>query len=495
MSESRSPTDQTTSTRQPSQPPKTFKPRAGIQRKTKAEREQFAKQEAERQQARLAENDKRTGSPASGGRGGKAARGRGDASMSRDERAKGVLSAGGVFGASTGLKTDSRSRGALGVGSGYSERLEGDNTKPTDHDRPEGSGLTDVALSTSKGGNRTTTGRNGDGIEISSDDELDIPKRDIERIWISSDEDDQDSLKGKSRVSYQPQKPPYSLRPLRAPRILEQEEHNSSGLVARVDKAAKKGSDQDVHELEGDIMDLDESGITKQAPSSPELKKKALKKFSSRSRDAKANVGTVEERAERLRLQEDIQKLRTEFNAKVYGKSAVGSNSSATEKIDSTGENELDNKLLLFQFPPLIPFLRDPQLATDSVEIKGEEEVVEQVNTTNTQAPTAPEIKKEAEEPRLIKPGVPTSGVLTADSTDRLPPGYVGKLRVHASGKVSLDWGGIDMEVRYGSEVDFLQDAVLVETRNQTDEKGTTYALGQVNKKMVVIPDWAKLYD
>ena len=99
----------------------------------------------------------------------------------------------------------------------------------------------------------------------------------------------------------------------------------------------------------------------------------------------------------------------------------------------------------------------------------------------------------------------------------RLPAGVVGKLKVHKSGKVTLDWGGTDMEVKLGTEVNFLQDVVLVQPPTadthqngeglgnevedagdgikKEDVKGRAYALGHVRKKMVLIPDWAKLYD
>ena len=73
----------------------------------------------------------------------------------------------------------------------------------------------------------------------------------------------------------------------------------------------------------------------------------------------------------------------------------------------------------------------------------------------------------------------------------KLPAGVVGKMNVHKSGKISLDWGGASMDVRYGTEVDFLQDLVLVDG----GEGRNCWALGQVENKMVVIPDWQKLYD
>jgi DNA-directed RNA polymerase III subunit RPC4 len=88
--------------------------------------------------------------------------------------------------------------------------------------------------------------------------------------------------------------------------------------------------------------------------------------------------------------------------------------------------------------------------------------------------------------------------VLTADGA-RLPSGFAGKLNVHKSGKVTLEWGETNMEVKWGSEVDFLQDVVLA-VGDRGEEPGaaetrSAFALGQVRKKFVVIPDWQKIYE
>lgn len=43
------------------------------------------------------------------------------------------------------------------------------------------------------------------------------------------------------------------------------------------------------------------------------------------------------------------------------------------------------------------------------------------------------------------------------------PSGKVGQLRVHASGKTVLSYGGIDFPIRLASDVGFAQDFVVVD--------------------------------
>ena len=114
-----------------------------------------------------------------------------------------------------------------------------------------------------------------------------------------------------------------------------------------------------------------------------------------------------------------------------------------------------------------------------------------------------PQIKKEEHDSKedvkaQIAAAAERAKILTADGA-RLPPGFAGKLNVHKSGKVTLEWGETNMEIRWGSEVDFLQDVVLAAGDEREDvtvgDERSAYALGQVQKKLVVIPDWQKIYE
>jgi DNA-directed RNA polymerase III subunit RPC4 len=288
-------------------------------------------------------------------------------------------------------------------------------------------------------------------------------------------------------------------------------------------------------DLDMDINREDSVQLIKEQPSSPDLRKRALKKqpgVASRHGPLKALANeTLEERAERLRVQDDVDKLRRIF--------IPPKNDNTTEDPDEPASLQ-DGKLLLFQLPPLTPFLIDPTASTTGTdaEPKVKTEPTTAANGTidlNT-LPDAPAtidgtVKHDPDldagakssyrnENQNQNPLLETDGLLTATEPLRLPAGVVGKLKVHKSGKVTLDWGGTDMEVKLGSEVDFLQDVVLVERGRggkshgdgdgggggdggdehadrdmSKDTKGRAYALGHVRHKMILIPDWAKLYD
>ncbi|KIY01337.1 uncharacterized protein Z520_02889 [Fonsecaea multimorphosa CBS 102226] len=549
------------------------RPRAGIQRKTKAEREQFAKAEAERQKARAAEVNR-------GARGGRATTRGGRGSSAAGHREEPVAG-GGVFGAGSSARLPTKSRTSY---EGYGELVEGSLRR-----------VEDAHQAASASGRATTAGHNGSGqavtlaagkagiprtaaaLDTTTDEEPDDEnKRDIERIMISSDDDDDEDIvttssrKGKQKATSSTKRMPtrgLALRPVRAPRTLKEEEgqEGDAGRLRskRARTAAGHSKDAEPQEIDSksepeedteDAGDSESLQFIKEQPSSPEMRKRTLKKqlgaSAGKTTGRDVNKGpvteTVEERAERMRAMEDTQKLRRLFvpAPATDVKMKVDEDEDKSEEEEDTTSELKDGKLFLFQLPPLTPFLVDSTTAmhTNGAAVKTEPGTTGNSTTTidleasdertagaaNT---TDPEIKADPDAPAkaTAKPGLQMDGLLTASEPKRLPAGVVGKLRVHKSGKVTLDWGGTDMEVRYGSEVNFLQDVVLVEPgrrkqedpaqeedenggasggggddddddraekeKQEKDIKGTAYAMGPVRRKMVLIPDWVKLYD
>lgn len=350
---------------------------------------------------------------------------------------------------------------------------------------------------------------------VSEDDEPDEERRDIERIWLSSDEDeaadqgDEDDLedediidrKAKRRASTQRPRPPGGggLRPVRAPRTIlpVEEEVDLSAQARKHTKTSAPRSKVSASASAPDFIDVDEMDIDnevefiKEVPSSPDLKKKHAKKAAGKGKDVKFSTETVEERAERLRGLEDVSKLRQIFTLMrerdVEGRTAKGKGKGRE------GEEE-QKRLFLMQFPPLMPFLIDPNAPqpvdgdndVQEVEAEGPSSTqpasstakIPAPPTTNSAAGTATAIKKDPDappppfHPKSSAHTTSPEGILTASSPHRLPAGYVGKLNVHASGKITLDWGGCDMEVRLGTDVGFLQDAIVVDDRPLESQGG-----------------------
>ena len=84
-------------------------------------------------------------------------------------------------------------------------------------------------------------------------------------------------------------------------------------------------------------------------------------------------------------------------------------------------------------------------------------------------------------------------------SPPHIPSGRVGKLRVHESGKVTIDWGGIQFEVKRGIDCSFLQEVVSTKVKppeEGTDEDidGDATCLGSVDGKFVVAADLDYLF-
>lgn len=469
------------------------KPRI-VQRKSKAEREEHMRKEAERAKERQDSEALPVARPAvRGTRGGRGGRG----AASKNERT--TVSAGaGVFGAGRGERPD-RARGPIDLG--VSEALDGHAISTINAPQALGSDIRELG-GTGAGGRGRASKQDGGSAMLVDDDVEDRPRRDIERIWISSD-DDQDivtSRKGKQRrVSGTPH-PGTGLRPVRAAKTAAEEDQGRSAK----NKIKKDGDENAVIDVDTDEMQIDQlPGAAKKDPSSsPDLHRKVSRKSDSRPKDARILSETVEERTERLRLYDDIERLREAFLHK----------SDSDETVDSKEEEVVfgrtdHDRMFLFQLPPLVPLLYNPEARPSQdvntteadqadIQVKAEPDT----NSTTTTQKDAGKGKNTSEAPTQI---------LTAKSGElqRLPQGLVGQLHIHKSGRVTLDWGGTDMEVRYGTEVDFLQDVICVqnadapvqedggaEEHQPIEQVGKAYAFGQVRKKMVLIPDWSKLY-
>lgn len=483
----------------------TAKPRAGYQRKTKTEREEYARREAERAKEREAQEAAPVAKPSAGrGRGG-ARGGRAGAVVNKSERTTSSV-VGGVFGAGSGARPE-RSRAHVDLG--VSEALEGGeaiNAKQVSasqagvvHDVVEGSGTGRSGVSGTGRVRASKASHPEDEITRVEDDVEDQPRRDIERIWISSEEDEDVVLKRKGkqrRLSSKTSRPFTGLRPVRAARALPEEQEDTKTNIG-VEKDMTDG-DQivDVESDEVQTEDVPET-VKRNPPPSPELSKKIPRKTDHKIRETRNLAETVEEKAERLRLQDDMQGLRDAFLHK----------SDTDDTVDSKEEEAVfgrtdHDRMFLFQLPPLVPQLYDPEtrdlqngnhMDVNPVQVKAED-------AGTAQAADAAQKDNEA----MKAAPKPPATIYTADSTleERFPQGLVGTLRIHKSGKVSLDWGGTNMEVRYGTEVDFLQDVVCIEDNagsNEEDEaliegRGNAYAMGQINQKMVLVPDWGRLY-
>ncbi|KAJ6139135.1 RNA polymerase III Rpc4 [Penicillium samsonianum] len=162
------------------------------------------------------------------------------------------------------------------------------------------------------------------------------------------------------------------------------------------------------------------------------------------------------------------------------------------EKEEQEEDNPLHGQMFLMQFPPMTPYLRVAGSAHGNQ------------NQAAAPAATAPlqnEIKREAgDDVEIVENNQPTeskdNSVITAGQPWSLPTGRVGKLNVHQSGRVTLDWGGISMELDRGAPVGFVQEAVILSKVPPEPEEDTpkhVWSMGQLSGKFTVTPNWDEM--
>lgn len=489
-------------------PPKRFRTRTGITRKSQVEREELRRAEETRRQERLA-NLPTSSDIQSASQGRTIPRGTNVPQRIRNQQALGPL------GSDLSSPRKGRSRRV-----GNAEEAEVTDPQPPSSVAKE----LDTKVSDSVGSKSKAKGKGraqsptqkDDTLYVSSEDENDRRKRrdieDIERISISSDEGTEISQPRKERSRSGPFRSKFGtgLRPIRA----DKEEHVVRPIgIAADSKRFKADTKQMKLEKEGDEMILkvpvanedpgqavdggkpasiegevhaDEHVMAEPVHPDHEDRAKGRKTRKSSFRDSKQVVETLEERLERERLELDLLKMR-----EIWNREAAPLLPQSASFLDHDSDIEptfasRKGQVFLMQFPPLTPMLVNP-----SKEAGGDPQ--SDFSGKSGQGDTKHEVKKEGRQSDLNAPLSPDKQVLTA-ANGQLPSGLAGKLKVHRSGKVTMDWGGADMTVGLGTEVNFLQDLVLTGPAGELVD-AEAFALAQVREKLVVTPDWQKMYD
>ncbi|KAK9483879.1 RNA polymerase III RPC4-domain-containing protein [Lipomyces starkeyi] len=139
------------------------------------------------------------------------------------------------------------------------------------------------------------------------------------------------------------------------------------------------------------------------------------------------------------------------------------------------GVNDLERKLYFFQFAPVLPTFESSRTGVKQEQgVKLEQGIKSEPGFKAESSLPAPKGKINA----LSDSRSSLSSVPGQD-------GLVGQLYVRKSGRVSIRWGGVEMEVARGADTEFLQDVVVID---HTDEHKATL-LGQIAKKVVVSPN------
>lgn len=161
------------------------------------------------------------------------------------------------------------------------------------------------------------------------------------------------------------------------------------------------------------------------------------------------------------------------------------------ENEDKTTNQALLGQLFLMQFPPMTPNLTIPDASTSQPPTSAAE--------TQLARQTEPEVKPEGDDVQVLDENASeTPKVITAATDWALPAGRVGKLNVHKSGRVTLDWGGISFDLDRATTVDFAQEALIVSSAPEPedgapprdDSENRVWSMGQLCGKFTVMPNW-----
>lgn len=174
-------------------------------------------------------------------------------------------------------------------------------------------------------------------------------------------------------------------------------------------------------------------------------------------------VMTVEEAAEERRVEMDVRSLAKVFDASL--------------QMQRVATNEAEGNLFFFQLPHVLPPLAPQSGAYVKEEPKNEalkdDEDAESAHAPAMVAEMVENIKKETDTP-------------SPETEGSFPPpqGRIGTLKVRSSGRATIDWGGVPLNVSIGSSNHFVEDVVHVDTQN-----GAFRLLGQVGQKVIITPD------
>ncbi|ERF71480.1 hypothetical protein EPUS_00469 [Endocarpon pusillum Z07020] len=523
-----------------------FRVKAGINRKNPEQRAAAIQAEA----LRLANQIQPQASPA------QQDAARRTASTQRDARVK-TQNTASVFGSGAGA-TSSKSKNAHAV-SGTEELIQGaEGGESVSLERERLGKARAVASNEEKpisanqkksGRQAKTTAKKEDAIYFSDGDvegqegkPVDI--EDIDRISISSDGDeevDDDIVLSRRRRVNKTPKPTLGLRPVRAVRDTHVRDDTENEAYTKVRRKAKGIDPQKADKDHGDTMDVDEEdeniAVTAEQTTPPLADKSNLpsqsptkRRRKSSTKGLKPEFETIEERAERARYASDLRRLKNELAPGTHEHHQGDEKSHEAAPLSDPREGGL----YLFQFPPLTPMLINPSQPPKQPEIKSEPTTTftepNAPASASAPAPAEPQVKKE-DGADTKTPLTTTSAteperppLLTACNPSSLPAGLAGKLHVHQSGKVTLEWGhgghtneATNLEVKWGAEVDFLQDVVLLASSSSPssaagggggggdggdqsvsggfDGGKKAWALSQVRNKFVVVPDWGRIYE
>ncbi|KAL7931137.1 RNA polymerase III RPC4 domain-containing protein [Trichoderma chlorosporum] len=188
--------------------------------------------------------------------------------------------------------------------------------------------------------------------------------------------------------------------------------------------------------------------------------------------------------------------IRTDLSLLASELGAITINGDGEEKADEAGNK--DGRLYLFQFPPLLPPLKQVAAPQPRIKVKEEEHhsaslhaTPLSVSSTATPVDLTQQADEEEESDDEDEEQERRSGFRSQALSNG---GLIGRLNVRKSGKVELDWGGRILEMSPAAGMNFLTTAVIVEESDEKPQNGVTtgesIGMGKIMGRFVLAPIW-----
>ncbi|KAG5979664.1 hypothetical protein E4U54_006899 [Claviceps lovelessii] len=264
-----------------------------------------------------------------------------------------------------------------------------------------------------------------------------------------------------------------------------------SGLPPPVDQPEEGVWDTDVKAVKvkkepdtDDVMDLDVD--IKPAPTKEEEEEEKEKKKKSLI-PASGVKKVLSKDPEERQIQTDLDLLAGELGAVTV--------TDETGESHTEGPSNKDGRLYLFQFPPVIPPLKE--VARPVSRIKEEAHDISLMDgTSRASHPTPVDLTDGAADDGAEDAELEAEGFRSQFLSQG---GMIGKMNVRKSGKVELDWGGMTLEMSPAAGMNFLTTAVIVEENDEKAQQdvfgGESIGMGKIMGRFVLAPIWSEEED
>ncbi|PTB41945.1 uncharacterized protein TrAFT101_008953 [Trichoderma asperellum] len=188
--------------------------------------------------------------------------------------------------------------------------------------------------------------------------------------------------------------------------------------------------------------------------------------------------------------------IRTDLSLLASELGAITINGDGEEKVEEAGNK--DGRLYLFQFPPLLPPLKQIAAPQPRIKVKAEEPQSISLHDTPVSASstaTPVDLTQQGEEEEELDSDDEEEERRNGFRSQALSNGgLIGRLNVRKSGKVELDWGGRILEMSPAAGMNFLTTAVIVEESDEKPQNGVTtgesIGMGKIMGRFVLAPIW-----